>query len=205
MNYELKVHQWRDTDGSIDYEKEINCDSIIEIADWANKFSGLNHLPNDVSFPLERCVIAAYQVGYLFDYLKIKEKESRKSYFEEGIASILLHAIAAYEMTGREYIKIDDSFDKSNFSWKILIGEIVLSCKLQTSLLNLSENVFKFQRWILYHHMKRKKRWDEEKFRKSILGITHHSLSIAKLERCNLSKAFQLCMSKIQDGEIKRH
>jgi hypothetical protein len=84
-------------------------------------------LSNDVPRSLERCVVGAYQVGYIFDYLSIEDKEIRQSYFEEGIASILLHTISVFEMLDIEIININDNFlFNYNYKWNNYVKEINL-------------------------------------------------------------------------------
>jgi hypothetical protein len=201
------IYAWRE-DSFIDWSQEINCNNIIETVDWINKFSGNHRLPNDVGLPLERCVIGAYQIGYLFDYLKMPEGNAKNSYFEEGIASVILHTIAACEMMGKEFINIT-GIPKMTNSWNELVrmrssvnnsGD-----REQRYLSNISEHMFKFERWMLYNHMGRTKRWDDNTFNESVKGIIFYCCSLAYCYECDLAEGFALCMSKLQDQEIKRH
>ena len=211
-NPTVTVFQWGE-DGFIDWTWKIDTNNIIECADWIKRFSGNHRLPNDVNHPLERAVIGAYQIGYLFDYLKVTDKGARRSYYEEGIASILLHTIASYEMMDREYIGIDfdKGFELAGYKWNTVCKQIYCADWLKYNQLfddiyhKLAEGMFKYQRWILYNHMHRTKRWNEKEFTRSILMITKSCLRLCNLEQCDLGNGFALCMEKLQDQEIKRH
>lgn len=194
------VYRWGTTDEPID------CDSMIEIADWAKNFSGINRLPKDVRFPLERCCIGAYQVGYLYDYQVLTDKDAKQSYYEEGIASILLHTIAAYEMTEREFINFRSHFKDFDYKWSKLSDRNVYKIEdTDVAIMMISEGMFKFMRWMVYHHMHRTKRWNEEEFKDSLGTIMSGCFYLVKHYSLNLARGFALCMSKIQDAEINRH
>ena len=176
-------------------EDLIDCDSVIWVADWARRFT-TNRLDNDVDNCVHRCVVATYQLSYLYDYLKIEDKDARLSYFEEGIASALLHFIASYEMTGREAANILDI----DFWSQYRSGLSAL-----TFLEMLAVRVYKYQRWMLYWDMERRKRWNEKELNENFGLIVDCLLGIAYNEHCNLARGFQYCMQKLLDQEIKRH
>ena len=176
----------------------IDCDSVIWVADWARRFT-TNRLDNDVSNCVHRCVIGTYQLGYLYNYLKIEDKDARQSYFEEGIASALLHFIASYEMTGRNY----DPF--LGETWSRIMEGFLKESDTKELIKDLSVYVYKYQRWMLYWDMGRRKRWDEKELTRNLFSISLLLLSIAKNEHCNLARGFQYCMQKLLDQEIKRH
>lgn len=205
-----EVYAWREDEISsiqhrADWSKQINCDSINDIVEWAEKFSGNHRLANDVNLPLERCVIAAYQIGYLFDYIKMKRNNSFYKYMSEGLASILLHTIASYEMTGRWTQKLQIIFNGQK-TWSGLCNSLICRNTLSsTNLTFLSESMFKYQRWILYNHMGRTKRWDESEFTQQYGNIILSCVRLADNFSISLEEGFALTMSKIQDGEIKRH
>lgn len=191
-------------------DEPIDTDSIIDVIEWCNQFSGINRLSNDVSIPLERCVISAYQIGYLFDYVKIKDEKVRREYFEEGIASVLIHLIASYEMMGRNTCRLVEGIQTN--SWNRLQTIVRKNVELNkeknifdNQIIILSENMFKYQRWVVYNHMKRTKRWNEEEFEKCFTYSIDGCMLLAQKFDCDLSNGFALAMSKIQDGEIKRH
>jgi hypothetical protein len=206
-----EVYAWREDEISglhhrADWNNQINCDSMASVMEWAEKFSGNHRLTNDVGLPLERCVIAAYQIGYLFDYVEMKRDDAFYKYMTEGLASILLHTIASYEMMGRGTIniKIVCSYNKWSEFCKIL------KCSnhaytYKEILLELSEAMFKYQRWILYNHMGRIKRWNEQEFVVQYVDIIFCCCRLANKFNISLEEGFAYTMSKIQDGEIKRH
>lgn len=204
------VYAWREDEISAiqhraDWSTQINCDSINDVIEWAEKFSGNHRLANDVSLPLERCVIAAYQIGYLFDYLKMTRNDAFYKYMSEGLASILLHTIASYEMTGRWSQKLQMLFNRKP-TWSKLCDDIKhMTGSPKNNLLDLSESMFKYQRWLLYNHMGRTKRWDEAEFNRQYIGIVMSCCRLANNFQVSLEEGFALTMSKIQDGEIKRH
>jgi len=205
------VYAWREDEISglhhrADWNYKINCNSITNVIEWAEKFSGNHRLLSDVGIPLERCVIAAYQIGYLFDYVEMKKDDAFYKFMSEGLASILLHTIASYEMTGRgtQNIKIICSHGK----WSELCR--ILNCsnhayEYNEILLKLSEAMFKYQRWILYEHMGRTKRWNEQEFVGQYTDIMFCCCRLANKFNVSLEEGFAYTMSKIQDGEIKRH
>lgn len=205
------VYKWGAVNRREVPDEEIDTDNIVSVLEWCNHFSGANRISNDVALPLERCVVASYQVGYLFDYVKCKDGAVQRQYFEEGIASILIHLIASYEMTGRESIKTFPEVYKGTWD------QFCKDSRIKTTnfgtkeddfnffLVNISENLFKYQRWMLYNHMERTKRWNEQEFNKVFQGVLEYCCALAHYMRCDLKEGFALAMSKIQDGEIKRH
>jgi hypothetical protein len=212
------VYAWREDEISAiqhraDWSIQIDCDSINNVIEWAEKFSGNHRLANDVSLPLERCVIAAYQIGYLFDYVEAIENNADKfftgeglaRFMSEGLASVLLHTIASYEMTGRWSQKLQILFNGKP-TWSKLCDNIKhMTGSPKNNLLELSESMFKYQRWLLYNHMGRTKRWDEAEFNRQYIRIIMSCCRLANNFQVSLEKGFALTMSKIQDGEIKRH
>jgi hypothetical protein len=210
MNNLPEVYAWREDEISriqhrADWTHQIDCDSINDVVEWAEKFSGNHRLSNDVGLPLERCVIAAYQIGYLFDYIEMKEDDAFYKFMSEGLASVLLHTIASYEMTGRWSQKLQIIFGGKP-TWSILCGSIVhLNENSTKNLLDLSESMFKYQRWLLYNHMGRIKRWNEIEFMQQYINIILSCCGLANNFHISLKEGFALTMSKIQDGEIKRH
>lgn len=206
------VYAWREDEISnlqckADWTRKINCDSIADVCEWAEKFSGNHRLPNDVGMPLERCAIGIYQIGYLFDYLNMDRKSSEfRAYMSEGLASILLHIIASYEMTNRCTVQIQ--LISSHKTWTELC-KILNCCTVgYTSneyLLRLFEAICKYQRWILYNHMGRTKRWNEQEFKGVYIDIIFLCCQLAEKWHISLEEGFAHTMEKIQDGEIKRH
>jgi hypothetical protein len=69
----------------------------------------------------------------------------------------------------------------------------------------LSESMFKFQRWMLYDYIGRKKRWDEDKFKESFKNVALNVLRVSKDENCEPALGIAMCMNKLQDHEIKNH
>lgn len=217
INDSQKVYQW----GEDLYREEINTDSVPQTIDWIAKFCGNYRLPNDVGLPLERCVVGSYQIGYLFDYFekdpslrkwednaelsnKEEERESEafKSYWEEGIASVLIHIIASYQMTDRDSYLLFSKTYKEFTSWNRMVEGYEVR---QPCLYFLSQATFKYQRWMLYNHMKRTKRWNENEFNSCYIDVITNCLGMCLFTRSKLSRGFALAMSKLQDGEIKRH
>lgn len=206
-NYKLdrpKVYCWKEH--QVD-QNLIDTDNIIEIAQWAKSFSGVHRLDNDVSRALERCVVGSYQAGYLLDNFKIQDLNQRKQYLTENISSILLHLIASFEMIDREYYKILEPY----YKWNLLCtgfeiikdkgNEIVGINPIET----LFEYILKYQRWMLYYHMKRTKRWNEDEFKNTLRIITFCCCKICQEHDLDLALGFALTLSKLQDQEIKRH
>lgn len=187
-------------------EDLIDCDSVIWVADWAKRFA-TNRLDNDVDNCVHRCVIGTYQLGYLYDYLKIEDKDARQSYFEEGIASALLHFIASYEMTGRNFDKILETKNWSTIMLKISTVPLIEYdvSDTENAINFIAESVYKYQRWMLYWDMGRKKRWDEKELMDSLFFITYRLMIVAYNEHCNIARGFQCCMQKLLDQEIKNH
>jgi len=200
MNDYPKIYRWVTIRDKLLDPEEIDPNSIINVIEWSNHFSGVNRLPNDVGLPLERCVIGSYQAAYLEEYLEITDDESRKSYLEEGIASVLIHIIASYEMTGRESIKLlprAKCWNDIRISLRFKDIQNIIQC--------IFGSILKYQRWMLYNHMKRTKRWDEKEFRRSFMWIVDYCMQFSKKCDCDLARGFSLAISKIQDSEINRH
>jgi hypothetical protein len=180
--------------------EKIDTNSVSQVVSWCRAFSGNERLPQDVALPLERCVVGCYQIGYLFNNLKCKDIEKRREYMSEGIASVIVHICASYEMMGRLTL--------AQLNYKTFNDIMIESppCKdPRPILLNLSESAFKYQRWLLYNHMKRTKRWNEEEFKQDYFGIWDSCMSLANHEGADMGMGFAMCMSKIQDAEIRRH
>jgi hypothetical protein len=201
------VQQWGEGQDEI-----VDCDSVIGVADWARRFT-INRLDNDVSNCVERCVVGTYQIGYLYDHICMEEKReyqkiAKKKYIAEGVASVLLHFIASYEMTGREFIKIYNVHNW-DYRWSSLLNMELEGMELKSSsyshLSIVASHVYKYQRWILYHHMNRAKRWNEDQFQEALRELVFRMCLIARKEGCDLASGFQECMQKLLDLEIKRH
>jgi hypothetical protein len=202
-----KVYRWNQ-DLLRNEDDLIDTDNIVEVSNWCREFSGNHRLPTDVGLPLERAVVGSYQIGYVYDYLRMKDQESKefKSYMEEGIASILIHFIASYEMMARDFdslLKIGE-FDLKWSSYPKYFS-MWLSQDCKKTLSRIAENAFKYQRWVLYSHMHRTKRWDECAFETSLRNMTIECLNLIFMYNLDLSMGFALAMEKIQDGEIRRH
>jgi NTP pyrophosphatase (non-canonical NTP hydrolase) len=136
----------------------------------------------------------------------MKKDDVFYKYMAEGLASILLHTIASYEMMGRGTHNIELIYNHKK--WSELCRTFRYSKLIYTHseiLLKLSEAMFKYQRWILYNHMGRIKRWDEQEFRMQYVDIIFCCCRLANKFNVSLEEGFAYTMSKIQDGEIKRH
>jgi len=203
------VYAWREDEISniqhrADWTQEIDCDSIAQVCEWAEKFSGNHRLPNDVSQPLERCAIGIYQMGYVFDYFSMDTNSQEfKKYMSEGLASVLLHIIASYEMTNRCTIQIGPIAQYKK--WSVLCKDLWKGATTEQYLLKLFKSLCKYQRWILYNHMGRTKRWTEGEFKCMFIDIIFTCCQLAERYNISLEEGFAYTMSKIQDGEIKRH
>lgn len=210
------IYKWREKSERPDEHDVINPNNIIECAEWCRHFA-TNRLSNDVGLPLERMVVGSYQVGYLFDQIKMPDGEAKTHYLEENIASVLIHLIASFEMTDREFFKLVPAVLMYTWSEQMIIASGGHCCvetylegksKLEVAekiLYHISENLFKYQRWMLYHHMDRKKRWDEKEFCRCLWSIVDLCLTLCYICECDLVMGFALAMEKLQDSEIKRH
>lgn len=198
-----EIYRWKT-------KEEIDPNNIIEVIEWANHFSGVNRQSNDVSRALERCVIGAYQCGYLPDcnerlaYVQGQTKDALLTFIEDTLASVLIHSIAAYEMTGREAVKLNmlscRTWEETQDIYKPLaIRDFWYYYQL------LSEHMFKYQRWMLYLHMDRTKRWNEEEFKVSLEGLIEKTFLLSCVMGINLTEGFRQSILKLQDGEIRRH
>lgn len=137
----------------------------------------------------------------MYDFYNLKERTiARRSYFSEALGSCMIHTIAAFQMCGREpvplLLKISNPVDWIN-------GAYVIS--FEDNIKILSEAMFKFQRWVLYDYIGRKKRWDEKEFEKSFENVIINIFRIFFEEQCEPSNGLAICMHKLQDHEIKHH
>lgn len=202
-----QVYKWN-IDLMRSEEDVIDCNSMIEVADWAKNYC-TNRLPNDVGLALERAVIGTYQIAYIPDYFNMKSESAKNVYMAEALSSTLFHCIGSYEMLGKEFIALDHIYKQSLYKWKTLCNvrffNMQSHCTDEVLVGKIALQALKYLRYHLYLHMGRKKRFNDADFETTFRELVRLCVIFSKMNNIDLSYGFELTMSKLQDSEIKRH